>query len=235
MDNDLFKLSLIQGNQFNQYQKKIMQNINTKEGFVTKEQEIMLRPEDEGYVSVLKNQYQIKNLTNKVNQKDLDEFKELQAKYNDLMLEYKTIQTTITKKILSDINNVKYKKNKISKNAQHNTLISQEYKIKLDSVKNKLYLLGQDLALKMEILYNKDKKIYEKMDMNAEEFKKNLEKYKNIKNYINDNIEGMQNMNDINGMLSDTDLRVLQENYSYILWSILAVGILTITINTMNK
>ena len=42
-------------------------------------------------------------------------------------------------------------------------------------------------------------------------------------------------MNDINGMLSDTDLRVLQGNYSYIMWSILAVGILTITINTMRK
>jgi hypothetical protein len=57
----------------------------------------------------------------------------------------------------------------------------------------------------------------------------------------NNNIEGMQNMNsskninDINGMLSDTDLIVLQENYSYILWSILAVGILTITLSTIKK
>ena len=45
----------------------------------------------------------------------------------------------------------------------------------------------------------------------------------------------MQNldMNDVNGMLADTDLRILQENYSYILWSVLAVGLLTITINVM--
>jgi hypothetical protein len=34
-------------------------------------------------------------------------------------------------------------------------------------------------------------------------------------------------------MLADTDLRVLQENYSYVLWSVLAVGLLTITINVM--
>jgi hypothetical protein len=107
----------------------------------------------------------------------------------------------------------------------------------------------------MENLYNQDKKIYEKMNMNEEEFKKNLEKYKTINMKIrkeknlqsNNNVEGMQNyiaskkieglrnMNDLNGMLSDTDLRVLQENYSYILWSILAVGLLTITINTMKK
>jgi hypothetical protein len=42
-------------------------------------------------------------------------------------------------------------------------------------------------------------------------------------------------MNDINGMLSDSDLIVLQGNYSYIMWSILAVGLLTITVNTMKK
>ena len=81
--------------------------------------------------------------------------------------------------------------------------------------------------------------------MNSAQFKKELEKYKNINIKIrkemelqsNNNIEGMTNlnMNDINGMLSDADLRVLQGNYSYIMWSILAVGILTITINTMKK
>jgi hypothetical protein len=42
-------------------------------------------------------------------------------------------------------------------------------------------------------------------------------------------------MNDINSMLSDTDIRVLQENYSYIFWSILAVGLLTITVNQIKK
>jgi hypothetical protein len=42
-------------------------------------------------------------------------------------------------------------------------------------------------------------------------------------------------MNDLNSMLSDTDIRVLQENYSYIFWSILAVGLLTITVNQIKK
>ena len=47
--------------------------------------------------------------------------------------------------------------------------------------------------------------------------------------------EGMQNlnMNDVNGMLADTDIIILQENYSYVLWSVLAVGLLTVTINMM--
>jgi hypothetical protein len=49
------------------------------------------------------------------------------------------------------------------------------------------------------------------------------------------NSDKILTMNDINSMLSDTDIRVLQENYSYIFWSILAVGLLTITVNQIKK
>lgn len=125
------------------------------------------------------------------------------------------------------------------------SLITQDDKIKLDNIKTKLSIIGNDIATKMETLYNEDNKIYEKINMNAEQFKNNLEKYKNINKLINQelklhsnySIEGMRNLNinNINGMLSDTDLKVLQGNYSYIMWSILAVGILTITINMMKK
>jgi hypothetical protein len=94
----------------------------------------------------------------------------------------------------------------------------------------------------MENLYNQDNKIYEKLNMNEQEFNKSIAMYKNINNKIQtNNIEGMTTMNkklslnDINGMLTNTDLIVLQENYSYMFWSILAVGILIVTINTMKK
>ena len=43
------------------------------------------------------------------------------------------------------------------------------------------------------------------------------------------------NINDIDHMLNDSDIRILQANYSYILWSVLAVGILSITVNTIKK
>ena len=45
----------------------------------------------------------------------------------------------------------------------------------------------------------------------------------------------MKNMNDINAMLTDSDLIVLQENYRYMLWSILAVGTLAIAVNALKK
>jgi hypothetical protein len=121
--------------------------------------------------------------------------------------------------------------------------------VKFDNIKSQLVTLGQDITSKMETLYNEDNKIYEKLNMNEKQFKKDLEKYRTLNIKIrkefelqsNNNIEGMQNfkgslnMNDINGMLSDSDLIVLQGNYSYIMWSILAVGLLTITVNTMKK
>ena len=41
------------------------------------------------------------------------------------------------------------------------------------------------------------------------------------------------NINDVNSMLSDSDLTILQSNYSYIMWSVLAVGLLSVTVNTV--
>ena len=60
--------------------------------------------------------------------------------------------------------------------------------------------------------------------------KENMSKKESMKNY-----SSSLNNEDISKMISDSDIIVLQENYRYILWSILAVGVLTITLNTMNK
>jgi hypothetical protein len=124
------------------------------------------------------------------------------------------------------------------------SVISTEDESKLSSIESQLYILGQNIASKMEKLYNDDNTIYEKMNMNSQQFKKNISMYKNTKMKIqqllqekqsNNSVEGMTTMGDLNGMLSDTDLRVLQENYKYIFWSILAVSAITITINIMKK
>ena len=85
MSDDLLKISLNQGKQFNTYQTKIKKHItkpnnpnkksNKKEGFVTLEQGQMVRPSFDGYSPVLKNMQQTTSLTNNVNQKDLDELR----------------------------------------------------------------------------------------------------------------------------------------------------------------
>lgn len=49
--------------------------------------------------------------------------------------------------------------------------------------------------------------------------------------------EGFTNIgaNDINGMLNDSDLIVLQQNYAYILWSLIAVGVVIIVVFYIKK
>ena len=124
------------------------------------------------------------------------------------------------------------------------SIISDQDRIEFDNIKSQLITLGNDIVSKTENLYNQDKTTFENLNINKQQFKKNIENYKltNIKikkelNLQDNNIEGMQNqnINDINGMLNDSDLRVLQENYSYIMWSIFAIGILTITITRVKK
>ena len=118
-------------------------------------------------------------------------------------------------------------------------------------------MLNQEIEAKIKEIYAKDQTSFDTMIVNDDELKKKISSYKNtvgmgkknnkknqdIGSLLTENglgmegIEGMQNidLSDVNGMLEDTDIRVLQENYSYIFWSILAVGLLTITVDVMKR
>lgn len=115
MNDNLLKISLNQGKQFNAYQTKIKKNItkttdktnkrfNKKEGFVTLEQEQMISPSFDGYSPELKNMQQTTSITNNANQRDLNELKQLQSKYNTLIQQYTDIQKKIGDSSLNAIN-----------------------------------------------------------------------------------------------------------------------------------
>jgi hypothetical protein len=103
MSNDLLNISLNQGKQFTTYQRKIKKHIsktdklvnNKREGFVTLEQEQIVRPSFDGYSPVLRNIQQTTTLTNTANQKDLDELKQLQIQYDSLIQQYTAVQKKI--------------------------------------------------------------------------------------------------------------------------------------------
>lgn len=133
------------------------------------------------------------------------------------------------------------------------TVISDAVKARIKGLESRLVVKGQEIAAKIKELFERDRTIFDNMDINNAELKKKILLYKRItmdknnKNNkqtlnpmpLNSNSnnmkEGMQNLNinDVNGMLADTDIIILQENYSYVLWSVLAVGLLTVTINMM--
>jgi hypothetical protein len=140
----------------------------------------------------------------------------------------------------------------ITNNTQcYSRFLPQQRVVEFDKIKNEMSILGREISDKMQELYKRDNNIHNKLGMNKIEFDKNLEMYKNIEKIIrnkdnlsaleiNDyfyNIEGMQNLNDddISGMLEDSELRLLRENYSYYLWTILAVGSVAAALHVIKK
>jgi len=161
-----------------------------------------------------------------------------------------TVNGSCSKDII-DIDTIQYnnyiKGDKMTSNTQcQSNIVSQKDKNALTDVQNQMYTVGENIATQSNNLYVTDKNIGKILSTNSSQFKKNVDMYKEnnkkIKNEFNLSVEGMSNMdsanknlnmNDVNSMLSDTDIRVLQENYSYIFWSILAIGLLTVTVSKM--
>jgi hypothetical protein len=60
-------------------------------------------------------------------------------------------------------------------------------------------------------------------------------KYEELKKINGNNMqkEGMQNIRDVNGMLIDSELKVLQENYIYVMWTIAAAAGVLVAVKLM--
>lgn len=135
-------------------------------------------------------------------------------------------------------------------------IVLDKDKKNLINLQNNILLVGEQSINQSNNLYNENQNNYNTVSKNSVQLNKNANMYKKndikIKSELNlssnfnlnNNKEGMKNMNtnekiitmnDINSMLSDTDIKLLQENYSYIFWSILAIGILTVTIKEIKK
>lgn len=121
----------------------------------------------------------------------------------------------------------------------------------LIDIENQLAALADQISAQINMLETNNIDINNQMDQDHRTIQKDLIEYKKIqaqivsildKNKTNKNLmnnysmkEGMLGMNDINTMVSDSDLNVLKNNYQYIFWSILALGAIIITINTLKK
>ena len=114
----------------------------------------------------------------------------------------------------------------------------------LDNIKSQLIQVAQQIDDKITGLIQTSTTNNTQLSQNTQALKDQLRMYKGIRNELkktkngdpnaditninpsNPNyVEGMSTMRDINGMLSDSDLYVLSQNYQYMLWSILAVGV----------
>jgi hypothetical protein len=102
-----------------------------------------------------------------------------------------------------------------------------------ESLQSQLSNLADEIVNKITYLESLNLNLNNQMVIDQSVLDENLKKYKALSlKYKNYKTTKMPN---INGILSDSDIIVLQENYSYLFWSIIAIATVVITINTIKK
>jgi hypothetical protein len=104
---------------------------------------------------------------------------------------------------------------------------------KLEELRSQLNKLGSKMIDKINTLQSSDTSLNTDMSSTREQLDKNLREYSSVTSTA-DTIK-RTSIATTNGMLTDSDLVVLQENYGYLFWSIFAVGLVVVTMNVMKK
>ena len=84
---------------------------------------------------------------------------------------------------------------------------------------------------KITTLEGENVDVFNQMDDEQAELSASVQQYARTNNILNN----PHKMDKVNGMLSNSDIAVLQENYHYMFWSILAIASIIITINVVRK
>ena len=102
-------------------------------------------------------------------------------------------------------------------------------KQQLDQLKTKLDQISQQLADNTGSLNTDEIKVGNQSTLQTQSIDNYLKAYKNTNNKIKNFTSGMD------GIIHDSDITVLKENYNYYFWSILAVGTVLVTMNVIKK
>jgi len=102
-------------------------------------------------------------------------------------------------------------------------------KQQLDQLKTRLDQISQELADNTGSLNSDEIKVENQSTLQTQSIGNYLKEYKNTNNKIKNYASNM------NGIVRDSDINVLKENYNYYFWSILAVGTVLVTMNITKK
>jgi hypothetical protein len=98
-------------------------------------------------------------------------------------------------------------------------------KQQLDQLKTRLDQISQQLADNTGTLNTDEIKVVNQSTLQNKTISKYLKEYENTNNKIKNYASNM------NGIVRDSDINILKENYNYYFWSILAVGTVLVTMN----
>jgi protein subunit release factor A len=110
--------------------------------------------------------------------------------------------------------------------ANANTTQKQE----LDQLRTRLDQISQQLLDDTNSLNTDQIKVGNQSTLQTESIANYLKEYKNTNSQIKNS-----NPSNIIGIVNDSDINVLKENYNYYFWSILAVGTVLVTMNITKK
>ena len=102
-------------------------------------------------------------------------------------------------------------------------------KQQLSQLKTKLDQISQELADNTGTLNSDEIKVANQSTLQTQSIDNYLKTYENTNNKIKNFTSGMD------GIIRDSDITVLKENYNYLFWSILAVGTVLVTMNVTKK
>ena len=111
--------------------------------------------------------------------------------------------------------------------------LNKSHNIDLDALRTKIADIASQVVNKTNDLEATNTNLNVEMQSYRSNLLKNLDQYKLV-NDIFSKYKSSYSVN-MNGILSESDMLVLQENYSYMFWSILAIAFVIITINLKKK
>jgi hypothetical protein len=139
-------------------------------------------------------------------------------------------------KAIVDIDSVKWQNYKntgkpVSASTFQNSLaLNSVEKNLLDKLTKELDSLAKNITNKTNKLLTKNGNINDQMEMNKVSFKNSSKDFDHITS-----MDQSVALNNIREIVNDSDIGVLQENYRYLLWSTLAVGVVSLSLNVLNR
>ena len=153
---------------------------------------------------------------------------------NDLYIRQPTITSYPgSTKNNSSIDSITWKNYKntgkpVSDKTFNNNAISTTRRQRLDQMNGQLNLLAQQITEKTNKLLNNNANINNQFDSNKKFFSNSSLEFNKIKSQ-----DKTKEINNINGIVNDSNIVVLQENYRYLMWSILAIGVVSFSLNIL--
>jgi hypothetical protein len=109
----------------------------------------------------------------------------------------------------------------------------QDDTISNEALRMQLASIADEIVNKITYLESLNLNLNNQMGIDRTVLDQNLKKYQALSKQYHQ-YKTVDEAN-INGILSDSDIVVLQENYGYLFWSILAIAVVVITVNTIKN